>query len=123
MPFQFSPEDAKALIPSAGGSMCEKFVKALRLPYLFWQFVSYFVTEGLEWTDEFKADWCASSCAGTSGGTGSLPAPTISASDGAFADKIQITWAAVTGATTYDLYRHTMDDSQAAVVIASGVTG
>ena len=48
---------------------------------------------------------------GGSGGTGDLPGQpqNVTASDGAFADKIRVTWSSVSGATSYRIYRS--DDS------------
>jgi hypothetical protein len=35
----------------------------------------------------------------------------VSASDGTYADKVAVTWTAVTGATSYSIYRNTINDS------------
>ena len=38
----------------------------------------------------------------------------VSASDGAYTDKVRVTWTAATGATGYQIWRHTADNSAAA---------
>ncbi len=45
----------------------------------------------------------------------------VSASDGAFTDKVRVTWAAAPRAASYQVWRHTSDDSGAAVQLASGI--
>ena len=53
-----------------------------------------------------------------------LPAVSrVSATDGAYADKVVVSWSAVSGATSYDVYRATSDDSSAATRVKKGVTG
>ncbi|HRS14590.1 MAG TPA: hypothetical protein P5259_06350 [Candidatus Bipolaricaulis sp.] len=48
---------------------------------------------------------------GGGGGTGDLPGQpqNVQASDGAFADKIRVTWSSVSGATSYRVYRSATD--------------
>lgn len=47
-------------------------------------------------------------------------APTgLSASDGTFTDKVQVSWTASTGATSYSVYRADTDDSGAAALLGS----
>lgn len=86
--------------------------------------VNYIWKENGEFTDDFKADICALSCIGSGGdGTvGQLQAPVVSATDGAFSDKIQVTWTVPVNAATFDLYRHTVDDKNAATKIGSDLT-
>lgn len=48
------------------------------------------------------------------------PAPTgISASDGTFTDKVQVSWSASTGATYYQVFRHTNNNSSSAILLSS----
>jgi len=48
------------------------------------------------------------------------PAPTgISASDGTFTDRVQVSWSASTGATYYQVFRHTSNDSSSAISLSS----
>ena len=48
------------------------------------------------------------------------PAPTgISASDGTFTDKVQVSWSASTGATYYQVFRNTSNDSSSAILLSS----
>jgi len=68
----------------------------------------------------------AKNSAGTTGfsasdsGYRSLPAPAnVSASDAAFSDRIRVTWDAVLGATSYEVWRNTSDDSGSAAKISS----
>lgn len=44
------------------------------------------------------------------------------ASDGTYSSKVEVTWSAVTNATSYQVWRHTTNDTNAASVLASGVT-
>lgn len=72
-------------------------------------------------TDEFASDIRALKCAGGTGpgpgGTGTLAAPVISASDGTFLDKVAITWPSVTGATSYEIFRNNADTVTTALSI------
>ena len=48
------------------------------------------------------------------------PPPTgISASDGTFTDRVQVSWSASTGATYYQVFRHTSNDSSSATSLSS----
>ena len=127
MPFPLGPNDFKDLVPSSTGNFCEKFIKSLKLPDLVYRIVAYIWKQNGEFTDEFKADICALGCVGGGGGGptdpgSNFPAPIVSATDGAYADKIQITWTDVAGATLYDLYRHTVNDSSGATLLAHDLT-
>lgn len=122
MPLPISPQDVKDTIPSPGGNFCEKFIKSLKLPKLVYDIVSYIWNEDGSFTDDFKADICAAGCLGGGGpSTGGLAAPAISASDGQYADKIEITWASVTGALLYDLYRSNTNDVNTATPLVVGL--
>ena len=47
------------------------------------------------------------------------PPTGISASDGTFTDRVQVTWSASTGATYYQVFRHTSNDSASATSLSS----
>ena len=48
------------------------------------------------------------------------PPPTgISASDGTFTDRVQVSWSASTGATYYQVFRHTSNNSSSATLLSS----
>jgi fibronectin type 3 domain-containing protein len=50
-------------------------------------------------------------------------APTgVTATYGTYADKVQVNWNPVSGATSYEVWRHTANDSTAATIIASPAT-
>ena len=66
---------------------------------------------------------------GTSGfsspdsGYRALPPPTgVAASDGTHTDKVAVTWDASAGATSYEVWRHTSDDSASATRLAASLT-
>lgn len=52
-----------------------------------------------------------------------LPPSSVSASDGTFPNQIRVQWSAVSGASSYDVYRNTDSNPLAATRIATGVTG
>ncbi|MFC1461167.1 right-handed parallel beta-helix repeat-containing protein [Verrucomicrobiota bacterium] len=55
--------------------------------------------------------------------TNRVSAPTdVSASDGAYTSKVRVTWTAVSGATAYEVWRHTENDYFSATRIAEQVT-
>ncbi|MFC1461528.1 C1 family peptidase [Verrucomicrobiota bacterium] len=55
-----------------------------------------------------------------SASTPTLDAPTgVSASDGTYTNKIQVTWSAVSGATSYEIWRNTSDSSGSAASLAT----
>lgn len=112
------PSRVKAAIPSITGSMCERMEKLMSFVALMYEDVSYKYDENGLITDAFKADLCALGCLGDGGNGGgpppnpSMPAPTgVNATDGSFADKIRVTWNAVTAptgiaaVTQYKIYR------------------
>lgn len=111
MPSPVTPGDLKELIPAPGGSFCEKVFKNLLrgLPEMVYAIVAWERDENGDLSDDFKAELCALDCF-CGGGSGSDPGgglgkPVISATDGTFSSKVQITWATVTSATKYYLYR------------------
>ena len=52
-----------------------------------------------------------------------LPPTGVSASDGTYTDRVRVTWDAVAGATSYEVWRNNSDSSAAATRIASSVAG
>lgn len=126
-----TPNDFRDLIPGPTGSFCEKVVGGLlnRLSRLLYLLVSYMFKEDGTISDEFCAD-VASACEGVCNGDGTDPgtgttlaAPiNVSASDGLFSDRVRVTWSAVSGATSYDIYRATSSDSATSTVIGNPTT-
>lgn len=122
------PNDFKQTIPSAsGGNFCDQFLNALNLPNLVYQIVSFIWNEDGTFTDDFKCSICALDDGDGDGDPGNppigqLPAPIVSATDGAMIDKIQITWTFVAGGTLYDLYRHNVNDPNGASLLAHDLT-
>lgn len=56
-------------------------------------------------------------------GLGAPAAPTgVSASKGSYTDRVSISWNAVSAATAYNLYRHTVDNTNGITVFAAGLT-
>jgi V8-like Glu-specific endopeptidase/fibronectin type 3 domain-containing protein len=51
-----------------------------------------------------------------------LPPTDLQASDGAFFDKVKVTWTASTGATSYRIYRNTINDKATAAQIGTSAT-
>lgn len=120
MPAPNPPNDFKNAIPSASGSFCEKFLSVFRLPQLVYNLVAYIWNEDGSFTDAFKTDICALGC--KTGADGGFPVPIVSATDGQFADKIQILWTVVAGSTSYDLYRNTINSPTTSSLLAAGLT-
>lgn len=121
------PNDFKQTIPSASGSnFCDTFLNALSLPNLVYLIISFIWNEDGTFTDDFKCSICGIGVDGDGDPgnppIGQLPAPLISATDGAFADKIQITWDFVAGASLYDLYRHNTNEPNNASLLAHDLT-
>jgi predicted phage tail protein len=70
----------------------------------------------------------AKNLAGTSGFSGSnsgyklaplAPPNSVAATDGTYADKVQVTWSSVTGANGYEIWRNTVNNSKTANKIGS----
>lgn len=121
------PNDFKQTIPSASGSnFCDTFLNALNLPNLVYQIISFIWNEDGTFTDDFKCSICGLGVGDPDDPgnppIGQLPAPIVSATDGAYADKIQITWTFVAGATLYDLYRHNVNEPNNASLLAHDLT-
>lgn len=120
-----SPSQIKAVIPKPGGNFCEKFLGVFTFPKLVSDIVAYMFNEDGTFTDEFKADVCNISCKCAGGVVipgGGLAAPLVSASDGQYSDRVAITWNAISGATLYDVYRNTIDNSSSANAIATDLS-
>lgn len=123
------PSDVKSIIPSVNGNFCQKFTASLALPKLMSDWFSYMYTESGEFTADFIADICAVGCVGTGDGTGGggtggggtgVQAPLIFATDGDLLDRVRITWNSISGATSYDIYRSSTNNSATAVPIKTG---
>jgi hypothetical protein len=122
------PSEIKATIPSASGSFCEKFLRVLNLPKLFSEWYAWVHNEDGSWTDDFIADLCAIKCACSGADTlppdpgvpGGPVAPTnVQATDGAFSNKVVVTWGSVTAATSYEILRSVTSDFSTAAVIGT----
>lgn len=117
------PEDFRASIPAVNGNFCQKFLASFSLGKLMASWSAYFMNEDGSPGPDFVADICALGCVGSGTGTGGgagIQAPLIFASDGDFSDLVRITWDAVQGATSYDIFRSVTNDSASAVAIKSG---
>lgn len=65
--------------------------------------------------------WMMARLAGWSGSGGGVPAPRgVAASDGAFSNMVQVTWSAVIGASSYQVWRNLEADSSSAAQVGSG---
>lgn len=135
-PDSIRPSQVKSLIPSTGGGFCDKFLRfATGLGQTFYDLVLYEIGEDGLPTSDFKADICALGCTGSGTGSGGtnpenpdLDAPSsVNATDGAFADKVRVTWSAVTPPSggdpvlTYRIYRSlaTNSDPNSATLIGT----
>lgn len=125
MPSPVTPQQIRETIPGPSGNFCEKFLRVLTLPRVFYEWYRSVYLENGEFTDDFKAQLCATGCVdggsgGGGGGGGSLAAPQgLMATDGDHRDKIVLTWGSVVTAEGYDIFRNTTNDSATASLIAS----
>lgn len=109
------PSDFEALIPSVNGSFCKRFVDSLSLPKITYEQVASIWNEDGTFTEDFVASLCA--CAvgadGGDGGTGTTlqPPAGVMATDGDHSDKVRVTWSGASGATSYLVYRNTVNSS------------
>lgn len=106
------PSQLQAVIPSASGSVCDKFQRAFKtFPQLVSNWFSYAYNEDGSFTDAYKADVCAIDCAALAAGGGpvvgaSLAIPTLV--QGAPSNsQVNLQWTAIPGATFYELIRNT----------------
>ena len=108
-----TPDDFKDLIPAANTPICPKVIQNLiTLPTRLYDLVAEMKNADGTWSDEFKA--------GLGLTVGSLAAPTnVAATDGTYTNKVTITWSAATGATSYQVWRNTVDSSATATQIGS----
>src|SRR5436190_5196338 len=71
----------------------------------------------LAFAEHFSATFTAS-------GQATLSAPTnVTASDNAYATKVEIEWEAIRGATLYRVFRNTSNDSASAIALATTTRG
>lgn len=105
MPAPVTPSDFKSVIPASNSSNCDRFRAVfVKLPQLLYKLALWAINDDGSPTADFLA-WIGQS-------TGVLDAPTgVTASDGGAPTTILVTWSAVTGATKYDVWRSTSDDS------------
>lgn len=117
MPSPVTPNDVKAVIPAANSELCVKLSAVLQqLPELIHKLVSWMFNPDGTVSDAFKAEVGVAA--------GGLPAPgSVTATDGTDATKITVTWQAAAGATSYEVYRSTTNDTgTAGAPIAVNVT-
>ncbi|MBI3987663.1 MAG: PKD domain-containing protein, partial [Lentisphaerae bacterium] len=103
---------ATAIVSGVAGTLCDDTSATAGIVYYYW----------------VKATNAAGASSFSSGDTGyRLAAPmaplNLSATDGAYTDRVRVTWDAATFATGYVLYRHTANNSGSATPIGSGLTG
>lgn len=114
------PNQIREIIPPPGGSFCEKFLASLKFPKLFYQLFKFFVGEDGKLTTEGAAYLCNIECVGGTSGTGGVPgAPAISASDGTFLNKVQITWTTIAGSSSYEVFRNTTNSTSTSILIGT----
>jgi len=89
-----SPTGAKTLLVNVSGNSSTSYDDTSAIPGLVY---SYWVTacSGTACSDYSPSDT----------GYRSIAAPVITASDGTYADRVVLSWAALTGATSYEVYR------------------
>lgn len=120
MSFPVTPQMIKEVIPSPGGSFCEKFLRGFKLGQLFYEAFKFVVGEDGKITPEAAALFCSLNCSGT--GTGGVPgAPIVMASDGTFLNKVQITWTGVPGSSSYEVFRNNINSTSTASIIGTTV--
>lgn len=107
-----TPDEFKELIPAPNTQICPKVIQLLvQLAVRTWELVSEMKNPDGTISDEFKA------AIGLT--VGGLAAPTnVAATDGG-ASSITITWSAVAGASSYKIYRNSVNDSSTASQIGS----
>jgi len=124
-----TPNDFRETLPGPTGSFCEKFLKnILRLfPERVYLLVRYLFNNQGGIGDDFKADLAKLGCFGVcddgtdgNGDGTSLLAPTnVQASDGAYNDRVRVTWSVVSGANLYEIYRATVSTASSATLIGT----
>src|SRR4249920_62451 len=125
-----TPQDYAEAVPGPNAPQCEALYAVLHrgaeLDYLD---ALYQRKADGTLSEAFKNDLCALACAGSTTGPGTGPGdPTIafptsvSATDGAYSDRVVITWAKVMGATGYSVWRGASSNVNGAAQIGS-VTG
>lgn len=109
MPSPISPSLFQSLIPSAGGAICDKLLKALfTFPAKFHEFYAWMYNEDGSFTDAFKTDVCAIDCASlpNNGGGSALNAPVVTWNE-YHATYVHLSWTSVAGAAYYEVVRST----------------
>lgn len=122
------PSDFKDLIPDEDADLCDKFMRFLRgFPKKFYDWYSSVYTEEGDFTDEYKdmlCEACPCDAVDDGGGTGTgLREPVIAASDGAYNDRVRITWSEVANATSYDIYRSLTNSIGDSTLIGTSTSG
>ena len=56
---------------------------------------------------------------GSAASDAAMPLPLVTASDGSYTDKVQVSWTAATGATSYQVYRNTSSSSSGATQVGT----
>lgn len=126
MPSPVPPSRFLGAVPSASGSVCDKFQKAFKIfPQALSDWFSYAYNEDGSFTDAFKADVCAINCAAlaASGGPapgGALATPSLTQS-GHAGTSIVLNWAPIPGGSYYELVRNTENDLYNATFAGSTV--
>lgn len=107
------PSESEALIPAANTPICPKVIQNfIRVPELLDRLVGSIWNEDGSVTDEFKASVGLA--------VGGLAAPTnVAATDGTSTSSVTITWSPSTGASSYQVWRNTVDDSSTATQVGS----
>jgi hypothetical protein len=103
-----TPDEFKSLIPAANVPICDKVIRLWEeLPTKIYELVSEMKNADGTWSDDFKA--------GIGLTVGGLAAPSnVAATAGTYTDKVTLTWSSVTGATSYEVWRNTVNDSSTA---------
>lgn len=108
------PADFAAAVPSSADTPCDAFTKLITMASLTSQLAGWMLKTDGSLTAEFLTE------IGTS--TAGLGAPSgLSATDDRTAD-ITLTWASVTGATSYSIYRGTTSVAADMTLVQSGAT-
>jgi fibronectin type 3 domain-containing protein len=78
------------------------------------------------WVKAFNSGGSSNFSASNSGYALYVPPPStvtgVTASDGTFTDRVTVSWQAASGASTYNVYRNSSNQSGAAAILASGRT-
>lgn len=108
------PSDFEAVIPAASDTPCEKQTKFIEFIGLVRDYIAWELTEDGQLSDEFL-EGIGASAAGLTAPAG------ISATENSTTG-ITVTWAAVTGAATYSVYRGSTSVTASMTLLASNLT-